>query len=191
MCVRRRRRRRQLAEIDAESKAVVADNIPTVAGGETLPYWPSNVHPSADTEVLPASNDEIDAGPKITVSDNNPRSSLAQPRTSPVIHLPSALEAQTSSTLPVTPPASSMGSQAPSTQHRTSNASQSFLTPEDARFFNNLQNLNVPAAEIATMIEARRAEREAAWRSQSRSGVAVNREANQGDAPPRYDFDTD
>jgi hypothetical protein len=35
------------------------------------------------------------------------------------------------------------------------------LSQEDARFFNSLYALNVPSADIATMIEALRAEREA------------------------------
>ena len=35
------------------------------------------------------------------------------------------------------------------------------LTQKDARFFNNLHSLNVPVADIATMMEALRADREA------------------------------
>jgi hypothetical protein len=58
------------------------------------------------------------------------------------------------------------------------------LTPEDARFFNNLYSLNVPAADIATMMETMRAEREAVSRMEGSSSGAVPV------APPGYDFKT-
>jgi hypothetical protein len=58
-----------------------------------------------------------------------------------------------------------------------------FLTAEDARFFNNLHNLNVPAADIATMIETRRAEREAANRIHGSADII-----SPLAAPPRYEF---
>jgi len=66
-------------------------------------------------------------------------------------------------------------------------ASGNLLTSEDARFFNNLYSLNVPAADIATMMEAMRAEREADNRMAESSGGALHVQPESA-APPGYDF---
>jgi hypothetical protein len=65
------------------------------------------------------------------------------------------------------------------------------LTPEDARFFNHLYSLNVPAADIATMMETMRAGREATngmEQSASSGAVRVAPESVPSVAPPGYDF---
>ena len=73
-----------------------------------------------------------------------------------------------------------MGASVPA-QQRISAASDSVLTPEDAQYFNHLRSLNIPAAEIAVMIEALREEREIEnSRAESSSGAA--RESETG--PP-------
>jgi hypothetical protein len=57
------------------------------------------------------------------------------------------------------------------------------LTDEQVVFVNNLRGLNVPAAEIARLMEVMRREREAGAGAGAGAGGL-----NAGDAPPRYDF---
>jgi hypothetical protein len=58
------------------------------------------------------------------------------------------------------------------------------LTEEQASFVNNLRSLNVPAAEIASLLEVMRRERveSSGGRGTSRTSPAVNM-----DPPPSYD----
>jgi hypothetical protein len=67
------------------------------------------------------------------------------------------------------------------------------LTEEDARFFNNLYTRNVPAADIASMMEALRAERDPAATANRMepTGGPISSEAphvEPNTVPPRYDF---
>jgi len=67
------------------------------------------------------------------------------------------------------------------------------LTEEDARFFNNLYMRNVPAADIASMMEALRAERDpadTANRMEPASGPIISEalHVEPDTVPPRYDF---
>lgn len=58
------------------------------------------------------------------------------------------------------------------------------LTEEQALFVNNLHSLNVPAAEIARLMEIMRRERD----TSAAAGEGTSNTPYGGDAPPQYDF---
>jgi hypothetical protein len=58
------------------------------------------------------------------------------------------------------------------------------LTEEQVVFVNNLHGLNVPAPEIARLMEVMRRERE----GDPNARISPSNTAFDGDAPPRYDY---
>jgi len=168
----RQKRRQSLPDIDSESKNQVSNGDPMPTEGRVLPY----VHSFREDTDVPA-----------TDTSNNQTHQTTQPLTASVSSLPPAS----------TPHASDTGTPAaeiiPFTQRPTSRDAAEHvltpLTPEDTQFFANLYNLNVPAAEIASMMEAVRTGRQATSGTESSISGVVRREgALDSEAPPEYDF---
>jgi hypothetical protein len=62
------------------------------------------------------------------------------------------------------------------------------LTEEQASFVNNLRSLNVPAAEIASLLEVMRRERAEGSGGRGGGGASRANPALDMGAPPSYDF---
>jgi len=90
--------------------------------------------------------------PSSPTNPENPTTGLRPPNPVPTVSQPDRNLPLSTPTSLATPDVS------PSSGYPT----PSGLTPEDARFFNSLYALNVPPADIVTMMETLRVEREAA-----------------------------
>lgn len=174
--VRRRKHRNSLLDISTEAK------IPIFGSHNGHHLMPSEV---GSLPHMSSSGEEV-AAPVAAFSNRHARMMLTLPQPS-AYPVPRSPRGSTPHEGGIASPAAEVTL---STQRPSSSANEHTLTPGDTRFFANLYNLNVPATEIASMMEAVRAERETVKRTGGSSSGIVHRDPEVGmdGPPPRYDF---
>lgn len=167
-------------EIDPEPKIHVSDNsLADMIRGGIGYVSPFGGHAEAPLPVATTTPQTVSNLPPLHVGPT-PHSSprvKGSPLPPPSIPYPSDIG----------PPAEGI---TPAPQRPTSSANSSFLTPEDIQFYDNLRSLNLPTAEIASMMEALRAQRGAANNpttdSSSLDSVCRELDVDPDGAPPAY-----
>ena len=173
---------RDAVEIDPDPIVAMSENDP-LRLGDDQPYTLNRTLTNSGAEALSTT----------TVDQSSPQMTKAlPPRANHIAHLsPTALDIPTA--LVPSPPANIPISAVvqPSTQHPNSAAPGIHVTPQETQLLNSLYSRNVPAAEIAAMIEAMREARDASPNrvEGSSGGVAHGDPGSEPvDPPPEYDF---